>query len=80
MFENTPTIITELLTQSLHRSQNIRGVRKIIIKRFPNSKKEQKSLIYKAVFLYNKMSDILKTYNLKKFKKKFRGFYISQLS
>ena len=42
----------------------------------PNYSNEQWSLIYKAVFLYNNMSDIFKTYSQKKVRKTSLQFYI----
>ena len=74
VFENSPKSITQLLTFSLHRSQNSRNTRKPLVKRQALSVKDKQTLIFKSVYLYNKLPDIFKTYNVKKLKKHLKEF------
>ena len=47
IFENTPSTITELITISLNRSENIRSVQKPMVINQTNSIKEKQTIIYK---------------------------------
>ena len=69
IFEGIPTTINELITFSINREKNVRSIRKPLIRIPCNSVKANQSLIYQAVFLYNKLPDIYRTYNINKFKK-----------
>ena len=69
IFDDTPRTINELITFSLNRENNVRSIRKPILKENVNSLRGNQSLIPRAIFLYNSLPDIFRTYNYKKFKK-----------
>ena len=73
-FENLPPAINEYLCYSVNREQNEPLCHRVRVKIHPKSAKMAQSLLYRAVFLYNKIDYELKTINPKKFSKK-----ISQL-
>ena len=55
LYENLPISITNLLCYSLNRTQNVRKVRKIIVKEGTNSAKHSQTLLYGAVYIYNQL-------------------------
>ena len=69
LYKNLPISITKLLCFSLNRSQNIRKVRKIMVKEGTNSAKNSQTLIYRAVYLYNQLPSEIKGFHCKCFKK-----------
>ena len=69
IFEALPVSINELITYSINRQPNIRSVRKPLIREKSPSIKCSQSLIYRAIYFYNQLPDIYRTYNTKKFKK-----------
>ena len=69
LYENLPISITNLLCYSLNRTQNIRKVRKVIVKEGTSSAKHSQTLIYRAVYLYNQLPSEIKGYHCKRFKK-----------
>ena len=79
-FENYPKSICNMLTFSLRGSQNIRSIRKPMVKREPICNKDKNTLIFKSIYLYNKMPDIFRTYNPKKLKKPLKEFIYNTFS
>ena len=79
IFEGIPTTINELITFSINREKNVRSIRMPLIRIPCNSVKANQSLIYRAVFLYNKLPDIYRTYNINKFKK-YTNIFIKETS
>ena len=69
IYENLPININNLLCYSLNRTQNLRNVRKVLIKEGTKSEKMSQTLIHRAVFLYNILPSEIKAFNPKKFKK-----------
>ena len=55
-FNNQPPTITNLITFSLCHSQNVRSVRKPIIKEEHNPSMAKKSIIFMGIYLYNKLT------------------------
>ena len=74
IFEGYPKTINNMFTFSLRGSQNVRNIRKPIIKREPKGNKDKNTIIFKSIYLYNKMPDIFQTYNPKKLKKPLNDF------
>ena len=56
VFNNQPQSIINLITFSLCRFQNVRSVRKPIIKEEHNPSKAKKSIIFMGIYLYNKLT------------------------
>merc|ERR1712101_29806 len=56
IFNNQPQSITNLITFSLCRSQNVCSVHKPIIKEEHNPSKAKKSIILMGIYLYNKLT------------------------
>ena len=77
LYENLPTSITNLLCHSLNRTQNIRTVRKVMVRENTTSSKLSNTLIYRAVFLYNQLPAEIKGYHCKKFKKHAAQYWVS---
>ena len=69
LYENLPMSITQLLCFSLNRTQNIRKVKKVLVKESTNSAKHSQTLIYRAVYLYNLLHPEIKGFHRKRFKK-----------
>ena len=69
LFEALPVTINELITYSINRGPNVRSVRKPLIREQSPSIKCSQSLIYRAIFFYNQLPDVYRTFNTKKFKK-----------
>lgn len=69
MYENLPKSIFDFYTFSHNNSQNVRSVRKPMVKTPNNSEKAKKSLIYKSVYLLNKLPNEIRNYNKKKLSK-----------
>ena len=69
LYENLPISITKLLCFSLNRTQNIRKVRKIMVKEGTNSAKHSQTLLYRAVYLYNQLPPEITCFHCKQFKK-----------
>ena len=69
IFEGKPATINELIIFSLNREQNVRSIRKPLLRDQFNSAKACQSIIPRAIFLYNKLPDDFRTYNCNKFKK-----------
>ena len=80
VFENHPKSICNMLTFSLRGSQNLRSIRKPIVRREPISNKDKNTLIFKSIYLYNKMPDIFCKYNPKKLKKPLKAFIYNTFS
>ena len=80
LFEGIPKTINELITYSLNREINVRSIRKPLMKNKSQSIKANQSIIPRAVFLYNKLPDIFRTYNSKKFKKTISKTYFWKFS
>ena len=55
VFNNQPQSMTNLITFSLHHSQNVRSICKPIIKEEHNPSKAKKSIIFMGIYLYNKL-------------------------
>ena len=65
IFEGLQVTINELLTFNLNREVNVRSVKKPIVKNQITSIKCNQSLIFRAIYLYNKILDIfLRTFCL----------------
>ena len=62
-------VIFNLFTQSNCKNENIRGVRKYIVKRSHKSNKVTNSLFYRALYLYNCLATEVRNYNPKKLSK-----------
>ena len=77
LYENLPISITSLLCYSLNRTQNIRKVRKVIVKESTCSAKHSQTLIYRAVYLYNQLPSEIKGYHCKRFKKNAAQYLLS---
>ena len=69
LYENLPVTITQLLCFSLNRTQNLRKVRKVLMKEGTNSAKLSQTLVYRAVYLYNLLPPEIKGIHVKRFKK-----------
>merc|ERR1712240_548963 len=61
-----PGVIFELFCQSNCKRENIREVRKYMVKTMHKSNKVTNSLFYRAIYLYNCLSSEVRNYNLKK--------------
>ena len=68
-FENLPKSIFNLYTYSHNNTNNLRSTRKIMVKAKCNSETVKKSLIFKSVYLLNKLPDEILKYNTKKISK-----------
>ena len=66
MSENIPRSITQFYSYSMSNNLNIRMVRKASIKIRHKSNNATKSLLYRSIFLYNKLPYDLRTFNTKK--------------
>ena len=75
LFNYSPPSITDYMTFSLSNSDNVRLIRRPMIKKAHKSKVASQSLLYRAIYLYNKLPDHFRTYNVKKFTKTI-GSYI----
>ena len=80
LFENIPISITNLLCYSLNRTQNLRKVRKVLVKSGTKSNKNSQTLIYRAVFLYNLLPPEIKGLVPKKFKKQASDFIMKNFA
>ena len=58
IFEGYPKTINNMFTFSLRGSQNFSNIRKPMVKREPKGNKDKNTIIFKSIFLYNKMPDI----------------------
>ena len=76
IFEGKPATINELIIFSLNREQNVRSIRKPLLRDQFNSAKACQSIIPRAIFLYNKLPDDFRTYNCNKFKKQSNLFIL----
>ena len=65
----SPNVIFNLFTQSNCKNENIRGVRKFIMKKSHKSNKVTNSLFYRAQHLYNCLEFEFCNYNPKKLSK-----------
>ena len=66
MSENIPRSITQFYSYSMSNNLNIRMVRKASFKIQHKSNIATKSLLYRSIFLYNKLPYDLRTFNTKK--------------
>merc|ERR1712240_111360 len=64
-----PGVIFGLFCQSNCKQENIREVRKFMVKSMHKSNKVTNSLFYRALYLYNCLSSEVRNYNLKKLSK-----------
>ena len=69
IYENLPKSIFDFYTYSHNSNQNIRSVRKIMVKNVSTSEKAKKSLIYKSAYLFNQLPEEVRMYNKKKLSK-----------
>ena len=69
LFNKSPTSIFNLFTQSNCNNDNIRGVRKFIMKKSHKSNKVTNSLFHRALYLYNCLATEVRNYDPKKLSK-----------
>ena len=69
IFNKSPSVIFNLLTQSNCNNENIRGVRKYMMKKSHKSNKVTNSLFYRSLYLYNCLETEVRNYNTKKMSK-----------
>ena len=69
VFDNQPRAITEFYTMSIDNKNNIRSVRKPMIKNITESDKMKHTLLYNGMYLYNKLPNDIKGKNPKLFAK-----------
>ena len=69
LFEALPVTINELIAYSINRESNVRSIRKPLIREQSPSIKCSQSLIYRAIFFYNQLPDVYRTFNTKKIQK-----------
>ena len=80
IFEGIPKCLNDKFTFSLNRSDIARYSRKPMMKIQPRDNKMQQSLLYRAVFLYNKLPDDFRHMNPKSFSKKIYGHILTNFS
>merc|ERR1712115_673166 len=64
-----PSVIFNLFTQSNCKNDNIRGVRKYMVKKSHKSNKVTNSLFYRALYLFNCLETDVRNYKTKKLSK-----------
>merc|ERR1712082_435605 len=69
LFNKSPNVIFNLFTQSNCQNENIRGVRKYIVKKSHKLNKVTNSLFYRALYLYNCLATEVCNYTVKKLSK-----------
>ena len=65
----SPSVIYNLFTQSNCKNENIRGVRKYMVKKSHKSNKVTNSLFYRALYLFNCLETDVWNYTTKKLSK-----------
>ena len=60
LYQDIPKAITKLISYSLERSDIMRLTRKPLVIVKSNSKRLSQSVIYRSIFLYNKLSDTIR--------------------
>ena len=63
-----------LFTYSRVNNENVRSVRKPMVKQFPKNNKISQSLFYRAIYLYNCLDHDLKMYSPKKLSKHLQKY------
>ena len=69
IINKSPSVIYNLFTQSNCKNENIRGVRKYIVKKSHKSNKVTNSLYYRALYLFNCLETDVQNYTTKKLSK-----------
>merc|ERR1711889_26709 len=69
LINKSPGVIFGLFCQRNCKQENIREVRKFMVKSMHKSNKVTNSLFYRALYLYNCLSSEVRNYNLKKLSK-----------
>ena len=76
IYNNSPSSITKLIIYSIHKSQNIRSVRKPRILKIHSAEKVSQSLFYRAVYLYNELDYETRMYNSQKLAKYLLNYIV----
>ena len=67
LYNSKPISIYELFTFSINETQNIRSIRKPMVRDYHQSQKAHRSLLYMGIYLYNKnIIDVLAPHNIHK--------------
>ena len=74
VYDNQACAITQFYTYSLNTKNNIRSVRKPIIREIPNSNRVKQTLLHKGLYLYNPLPDDLKFKNPKLLSKHLQNY------
>ena len=69
VFDDNPPSLTKLISYSLQRSDISRLSRKPFMIQKSNTSKLSQSVLFRAVFIYNKLSDTIRHKNTKVFSK-----------
>ena len=74
LYNEKPEVIFRLFTYSRANNENIRSVRKPMVKNCPKISKIFQSLFYRAIYMYNCLDHDLKIYNPKKLSKHLQKY------
>ena len=80
IFNNYPTSIYNMITYSINERNNLRSIRKPMIKYNHTSDNVKQSLFYRSIYLYNLLEYDIKCYNPKKLSKNLQKKYQIHIS
>ena len=75
IFEGIPYSMNKIFTFSLNRGQTVRLCRKPMVIIPPKDEKMKQSLMYKSVYIYNKLSEEIRFKNPRLFSKKIYKYF-----
>ena len=74
LYNEKPEVIFRLFTYSRANNENIRSVRKPMVKNCPKNSKISQSFFYRAIYMYNCLDHDIKIYNPKKLAKHLQKY------